>query len=180
MNEVIGRRLERAKNGDESFLPLPDLMLIDGGKGQTHIAWQQVMDHGMTFPVLGMVKDDHHRTRALVTPEGREIGITATPQLFAFVGRIQEETHRFAIEFHRSSRSKTMRKSQLDGIEGLGPERRKKLLDRFGSIKAVKAADIDDIAAVVPRNVAENIKAKLGEEREKDESDKRQPQGTQA
>ena len=180
MNEVIGRRLERAKNGDESFLPLPDLMLIDGGKGQTHIAWQQVMDHGMTFPVLGMVKDDHHRTRALVTPEGREIGITATPQLFAFVGRIQEETHRFAIEFHRSGRSKTMRKSQLDGIEGLGPERRKKLLDRFGSIKAVKAADIDDIAAVVPRNVAENIKAKLGEEREKDESDKRQPQGTQA
>ena len=73
-----------------------------------------------------------------------------------------------------------MRKSQLDGIEGLGPERRKKLLDRFGSIKAVKAADIDDIAAVVPRNVAENIKVKLGEEREKDESDKRQPQGTQA
>ena len=98
-----------------------------------------------------------------VDDEGREIGIMATPPIFAFIGRIQEETHRFAIEFHRERRSKQMRKSQLDDIEGLGPARRKKLLDRFGTIKAIKAADIEDIAAVVPRAVAENIKRKLGE-----------------
>ena len=163
MAEVIGRRLDRALGGDEGFLPLPDLLLIDGGRGQTRVAREQLLQRGLAIPVYGMVKDDHHRTRALVDDEGREIGIMATPPIFAFVGRIQEETHRFAIEFHRERRGKTMRKSQLDDIEGLGPVRRKKLLDRFGTIKAIKAADIDDIADVVPRNVAENIKRKLGE-----------------
>lgn len=163
MAEVIGRRLDRALSGDESFLPLPDLFLIDGGRGQTRIAREQLLQRGLSIPVYGMVKDDHHRTRALIDHEGREIGLSATPPIFAFVGRIQEETHRFAIEFHRERRDKQMRKSQLDDIEGLGPVRRKKLLDRFGTIKAIKAADLEDIAAVVPRNVAENIKRKLGE-----------------
>ena len=163
MAEVIGRRLDRALSGDEGFLPLPDLFLIDGGRGQTRVAREQLLQRGLSIPVYGMVKDDHHRTRALVDDEGREIGIMATPPIFAFIGRIQEETHRFAIEFHRERRSKQMRKSQLDDIEGLGPARRKKLLDRFGTIKAIKAADIEDIAAVIPRAVAENIKRKLGE-----------------
>ena len=163
MAEVIGRRLDRALSGDEGFLPLPDLFLIDGGRGQTRVAREQLLQRGLSIPVYGMVKDDHHRTRALVDDEGREIGIMATPPIFAFIGRIQEETHRFAIEFHRERRNKQMRKSQLDDIEGMGPARRKKLLDRFGTIKAIKAADIEDIAAVVPRAVAENIKRKLGE-----------------
>ena len=163
MAEVIGRRLDRALHGDEGFLPLPDLFLIDGGQGQTRIAREQLLQRGLAIPVYGMVKDDHHRTRALIDHEGREIGISATPPIFAFIGRIQEETHRFAIEYHRERRDKQMRKSQLDDIEGLGPTRRKKLLDRFGTIKAIKAADLEDIAAVVPRNVAENIKRKLGE-----------------
>ncbi len=163
MAEVIGRRLDRALDGDEGFLPLPDLFLIDGGRGQTRVAREQLLQRGLSIPVYGMVKDDHHRTRALVDDEGREIGLVAAPPVFAFIGRIQEETHRFAIEFHRERRGKQMRKSQLDDIEGLGPVRKKKLLDRFGTIKAIKAADLDDIAAVVPRNVAENIKRKLGE-----------------
>lgn len=177
MAEVIGRRLDRAINGDESFLPLPDMMLIDGGKGQTGVAYEELQKRGMDIPVFGMVKDDRHRTRALVTPEGHEIGISATPQMFAFVGRIQEETHRFAIEFHRDSRVKTMRKSRLDGIEGVGPTRRKKLLDRFGSIKALANADLGEIAQVVPVNVAENIKRKLGETYRED--NQRPPEGTQ-
>lgn len=177
MAEVIGRRLDRAINGDESFLPLPDMMLIDGGKGQTGVAYEELQKRGMDIPVFGMVKDDRHRTRALVTPEGHEIGISATPQMFAFVGRIQEETHRFAIEFHRDSRVKTMRKSRLDGIEGVGPTRRKKLLDRFGSIKALANADVGEIAQVVPVNVAENIKRKLGETCRED--NQRPPEGTQ-
>ena len=162
MAEVIGRRLDRALSGDEGFLPLPELMLIDGGKGQTAIACEQIRQRGLTVPAYGMVKDDHHRTRALISEEGREIGLSATPQLFAFVGRIQEETHRFAIEFHRASRSKTMKKSALDEIEGIGPGRRKKLLDRFGSLKAIRAAELDELAEIVPRQVAAEIKTKLG------------------
>ncbi len=163
MAEVIGRRLDRARNGDEGFLPLPDLMLIDGGRGQTAVACAQIRARGLAIPAYGMVKDDRHRTRALMSEDGREIGLGATPQLFAFIGRIQEETHRFAIEFHRSSRTKTMRKSALDEVEGVGPERRRKLLDRFGSIKAVRQASVDELAEVVPRRVAEAIKEKLGE-----------------
>lgn len=178
MAEVIGRRLDRAINGDESFLPLPDMMLIDGGKGQTGVAYQELQKRGMDIPVFGMVKDDRHRTRALVTPDGHEIGISATPQMFAFVGRIQEETHRFAIEFHRDSRVKSMRKSRLDGIEGLGPTRRKKLLDRFGTIKAIARADIGELAQVVPVNVAENIRKKLGEWDHED--NQRPPEGARA
>ncbi|MBQ9966780.1 MAG: excinuclease ABC subunit C, partial [Clostridia bacterium] len=178
MAEVIGRRLDRALSGDESFLPLPDVFLIDGGKGQTNVAIEQIKQRGLDIPVFGMVKDDHHRTRALVTGEGMEIGISATPPVFAFIGRIQEETHRFAIEFHRSRRSKDMRRSRLDGIPGLGPERRKKLLARFGTIKAIAAADVDDIADIVPRNVAENIKRKLGED--KNEDNQRPTEGQEA
>jgi len=178
MAEVIGRRLDRALSGDESFLPLPDVFLIDGGKGQTNVAIEQLKQRGLDIPVFGMVKDDHHRTRALVTGEGMEIGISATPPVFAFIGRIQEETHRFAIEFHRSRRSKDMRRSRLDGIPGLGPERRKKLLARFGTIKAIAAADVDDIADIVPRNVAENIKRKLGED--KNEDNQRPTEGQEA
>lgn len=168
MAEVIGRRLDRALGGDESFLPLPDLMLIDGGKGQTNIAFSEIRQRGLSIPVFGMVKDDKHRTRGLISSDGQEIGISATPQIFAFIGRIQEETHRFAIEYHRNRRGNEMKKSVLDEVEGIGPGRRKKLLDRFGSVRAMRQADIEEIAQVVPRAVAENIKRKLTEESNED------------
>ena len=171
MAEVIGRRLDRALSEDKSFLPLPDLMLIDGGKGQTGIALHEIQKRGLDIAVFGMVKDDRHRTRALVSPDGREIGIRATPQLFSFIGRIQEETHRFAIEYHRKSMSGTMKKSVLDEIEGIGPQRRKKLLSRFGSVKGIRAASVDEIAEVVPMAVAKKIKIRLGDS---DENNKRQ------
>ena len=105
MAEVLGRRLDRALEGDESFLPLPDLFLIDGGQGQAKVALEQLTQRGLHIPLNGMVKDDHHRTRALITAEGQEFGISATPAVFALIGRIQEETHRFAITFHRTLRS---------------------------------------------------------------------------
>ena len=159
MAEVIGRRLDRALAGDESFLPLPDIFLIDGGAGQAQIALEQLRQRGLelAIPVYGMVKDDHHRTRALVTAEGQEFGIAATPAVFALLGRLQEEVHRFAIEYHRSLRGKRMRRSSLNGIPGLGEAREKKLLRRFGTVRAVAAASVEELSSVLPGPVAQAV-----------------------
>ena len=167
MAEVVGRRLDRALGGDESFLPLPDLFLMDGGAGQTHVALQQLMQRGVTVPIFGMVKDSHHRTRALVTADGREIGIVSTPAVFALVGRIQEETHRFAVAYHHDVRAKNARRSALDGIPGLGETRRRQLMRHFGTVSAIRRASTDELAAVVPRNVAEEIVRHFSEKEQK-------------
>jgi excinuclease ABC subunit C len=159
MEEVLTRRIARYQNDDEKFAELPDLMLIDGGANHASTVRRVLMNAGVTLPVYGMVKDDRHRTRALVTPDGDEIGISANPAVFAFIGTIQEETHRFAIEYHRSLRSKTTRRSKLDEIEGVGEKRRNALLKSFGSLKAIAAASIDELTAVVPRNAAEKVYA---------------------
>lgn len=157
MAEVLGRRLDRALDGDESFLPLPDLFLIDGGQGQAKVALEQLTQRGLHIPLYGMVKDDHHRTRALITAEGQEFGISATPAVFALIGRIQEETHRFAITFHRTLRSKGMRKSSLEGIPGIGAAREKALLKRFGTVRAIMNADLDQLKAVLPEGAAQAV-----------------------
>ena len=157
MAEVISRRAARFTGGDEKFSTLPDIMLIDGGTLHAGIAKKTLNDAGIDLPVFGMVKDDRHRTRALVTPDGDEIGISAQPAVFALVGTIQEETHRFAVEYHRELRSKNSYTSALDRVEGVGEVRRKALLKAFGSLKAVKAASIEELAAVTPKNVAESV-----------------------
>lgn len=157
MIEVVSRRVARYKKADEKFSEMSDLMLIDGGATHAKAARSVLLEAGITIPVFGMVKDDRHRTRALVSPDGEEIGISSHPAVFAFIGTIQEETHRFAITFHRSLRSKNSYKSKLDGIEGVGEKRRNDLLKSFGSIKAIKAASRAELAAVVPKNTAENI-----------------------
>ncbi len=157
MAEVLGRRLDRALDGDESFLPLPDLFLIDGGQGQAKVALEQLTQRGLHIPLYGMVKDDHHRTRALITAEGQEFGISATPAVFALIGRIQEETHRFAITFHRTLRSKGMRKSSLEEIPGIGAAREKALLKRFGTVRAIMNADLDQLKAVLPEGTAQAV-----------------------
>ena len=108
-----------------------------------------------------MVKDDHHRTRALVTTDGRELGLTTRPAVFALIGRIQEETHRFAVEYHQEKRGQKMRAGALDGIAGLGPERKKLLLRSFGSVRAIRAATEEQLAAVVPQGVARAVCEKL-------------------
>ena len=107
--------------------------------------------------MYGMVKDGRHRTRALVAGDGREIGIQANQALFAMVGRIQEETHRFAIEFHRQQQAGHLKGSALDGIPGVGPARKAQLLKAFKSVKAVKAAGLGELAAVVPKNTAQAV-----------------------
>ena len=157
MQEVLRRRLQRAADGDEKFLPLPDVFLIDGG--ETHAAAaQQVADaFGVTVPVFGMVKDDRHRTRALVTPQGREIGLTANPAVFSLIGQIQEETHRFAITYHHESHIRSTLRSALDDIPGVGPKRKEALRRALGSVKAIREADVETLAAIVPRPTAEAV-----------------------
>ena len=157
MTEMLTRRLQRWKDGDEKFSPLPSAFLIDGGLGHVRTA-QRVLDQfGVTTPCFGMVKDDHHRTRGLVAPDGREFGISTVPAVFALIGRIQEEVHRFAITYNRALGAKKVRGSSLDQIEGVGEKRRNNLLKHFGTIENIRAASVDELARVVPRTVAENV-----------------------
>ena len=157
MHEAVGRRLAHFKEGDEKFMPLPDVLLIDGGVGQVAAAMEAMAEQGYpNIPVFGMVKDDRHRTRALTTPDGREIGIVANPAVFALIGNIQEETHRFAIEYHKKLRKKTIG-SKLDGIPGVGPKRRAALLKKFKSVKAVSQATVEELSSVVPAGAAQAI-----------------------
>ena len=157
MQEVLHRRLQRAADGDEKFLPLPDVFLIDGGETHARAALTVAREFGVMVPIFGMVKDDRHRTRALVTPEGREIGIVGNPAVVSVIGQIQEETHRFAITYHHESHTKSTMKSALDDIPGVGTKRREALRKHFGTIKAIKEADIEALAAVVPRPAAEAV-----------------------
>lgn len=142
---------------NEKFNVLPDVILMDGGLGQVGVAcgcWRKL---GWTCPVFGMVKDGRHRTRALVAPDGREIGLQAQPAIFALVGRIQEETHRYAITFHRTSHSKRTVASALEEIPGVGEVRRNQLLKQFKSVKAIREADYEDLCKAVPKSVAQAV-----------------------
>ncbi len=156
MHEVITRRFRRYLDGDEKFGELPDVLFIDGGAEHASAACTALEELGLTLPVFGMVKDDRHRTRALVTPEGREIGIQSNPAAFSLVGRIQEETHRFAIEYHRSLRD-SVPGSSLDKIPGVGEKRRAALLKAFGTIRAIRSATREELGEVVPKNTADAV-----------------------
>ena len=112
---------------------------------------------GIVIPTFGMVKDHRHRTRALVTANNEEIGIQANPAIFSLIGRIQEETHRFAITYHRQLRSKRVKGSKLDSVAGIGEKRRIALLKHFKSVKAISAASVEALNQVVPQKVAEQI-----------------------
>jgi len=157
MEQVLTRRFRRYLDGDEKFDQLPDLLLIDGGENHARVAVRVLEANGLSIPTFGMVKDDRHRTRALVTPEGREIGIRQIPAVFALVGRIQEETHRFAIEFQRLQQSRQVRGSVLDNIPGVGEKRRNELLKRFKSVKNIKAASLEALEAAVPKPTARAV-----------------------
>lgn len=157
MREMLTRRVRRYLDGDEKFTPLPSAFLIDGGLGHVRVCKEVLDSFGLSTPCFGMVKDDRHRTRALVAPDGREFGISATPALFALTGRIQEEVHRFAIEYNRKLGGKKVRGSTLDKIPGVGDKRRADLLRHFGSIENVKNAGEQELARVVPRNAAKAV-----------------------
>lgn len=156
MRQAITRRFKRALDGDEKFTDLPDLLLIDGGAAHAAAAEGVLKELGLYLPTFGMVKDDRHRTRALETPEGDEIGISGNPSVFSFIGTIQEETHRCAIEYQRSLRTAKLR-SGLDDIPNVGAKRRNDLLRAFGTVKAIKAADYEQLCAVIPKNAARAV-----------------------
>lgn len=157
MQQVIMRRFRRLIDGDEGFAEHPDLLLIDGGTVHAQTALSVLNEFHLPIPVFGMVKDDRHRTRALVTPEGCEIGIDTQQAVYALIGNIQEETHRFAVTYHRQLRSKRLRGSALDGIQGVGPKRKEDLLKAFRSVTAIKNASLEELEHFLPVDVAKNV-----------------------
>ena len=132
--------------------------MMDGGKGQVNIALQVLDELHLSIPVCGMVKDDNHNTRGLYY-NNEEIAIDRNSEGFKLITRIQDEAHRFAIEYHRTLRSKAQVKSVLDEIPGVGPSRRKALMRRFKSIDEVKNADVETLAGMdeIPESVARGI-----------------------
>ena len=152
MEEVLTRRFTHESNGEfDSFARLPDLILMDGGRGQVNIALKVLNDLGIRIPVCGMVKDDHHRTRGLYF-NNVEIPIDTSSEGFRLITRIQDEAHRFAIEYHRSLRSKEQVHSILDDIPGIGDTRRKAILRKFKSVENIRDASEEEIAQTESMN----------------------------
>lgn len=154
MHQVLTRRFRHYQAGDKGFELSPDLLLIDGGIAHAKVARTVLDELGLDFPIFGMVKDDRHRTRALVTVDGREIAIDNNTAIFSLIGSIQEETHRFAITYHRELRSKRLRYSELDAIPGIGPKRKQELLRQFKSLTAIGQATVPELERYLPANAA--------------------------
>lgn len=166
MRQVLLRRFTHYKAGDTGFSEGPDLLLIDGGVNHAKVAEDVLQELDLSFPVFGMVKDDRHRTRALVTAQGREIRIDNNQAVFALIGNIQEETHRFAITYHRQLRSKRLRYSELDGIAGIGPKRKQDLLRQFKSLTAIAQATLPELERLLPKDAALAVYQHFQEKRE--------------
>ena len=154
MRQVIERRFTHFLAGDAGFEQKPDLLLIDGGINHAATVRSLLDAMGLNLNIFGMVKDDRHRTRAMVTPDGHEIAIDSHQSVFAFIGNIQEETHRFAISYHRKLRSKRLRYSELDEIPGIGPKRKEELLKNFRSLAGIGQATLAELEHVLPRDAA--------------------------
>lgn len=165
LEEVLRRRFyryfEEIKNKDNpknKFNKLPDLILMDGGIGQVNVALKVLEEFGLNIEVAGMVKDEKHKTRALVF-NGDEISILKDSNSFKLIYKIQEEVHRFAIEYHRSLRTKSVIKSELDEIQGIGPKRKMELIKHFKSIENIKNATIEELMMVkgMNKNLAQKV-----------------------
>lgn len=147
MAEVIGRRFNeylKAEKADDGFGKLPDLILLDGGKGQVAVAKQVLREMDIDVPLFGLVKDDKHRTRA-VTGDGGEISVNSRRALFTFLSKMQDEVHRFAIGYHHERRSKNTFKSSLTEIEGIGEKRARAMLKYFRTIDNISKADLEEL-----------------------------------
>ena len=165
MEELLTRRFLHGQRDKEqalqnSFTRYPDLILMDGGKGQVHIAEEVLAKLQLTIPVCGMVKDDRHRTRGLYFND-REIEIDTRTEGFALLTRIQDETHRFAIEYHRALRGASQVRSVLDGIPGIGEKRRRALMRHFANLDAIRQASEEELAGLpgMNRNAAKSVYA---------------------
>lgn len=169
MSEAIYRRFRHARDEAAAleagtletpkFLPLPDLILLDGGKGQVNAVAPLLELLDADIPLFGMVKDDHHRTRGLISAAGKEISFLKTSESFRLLSAVQEEVHRFAIDYHKKLRGKHVIGSVLEEIEGVGAETRKKLIRHFKSVNAIKEADLGTLQAVpgLSKRVSQNI-----------------------
>lgn len=147
MAEVIGRRFDeyyKAEKADEGFGKLPDLILLDGGKGQVAVVKKVLQEMNIDVPLFGLVKDDKHRTRA-VTGDGGEISVSSRRALFTFLSKMQDEVHRFAIGYHHSRRSKNTFKSSLTDIDGIGEKRARAMLKYFRTIDNISKADLEEL-----------------------------------
>lgn len=165
MKEVISRRIKEYKNSlkdqkqnSEGFAKLPDLILLDGGKGQVSAVKEVLQSEKIDVPVFGMVKDNKHKTRA-ITSSGQEISISKNREVFSLISKIQEEVHRFAIGYHRTLRRKNSLTSELLSIPGIGKKRANLLLKHFKSLNRIKSAQIDELMSVkeIPEHIAKNI-----------------------
>ena len=157
MHQVLLRRLTHYVQQDAGFAERPDVLLIDGGIEHARVAEDVLQTLGLSIPTYGMVKDDRHRTRALVTAAGDEITISAVPSVFALIGTIQEETHRFAITYQRTLRSRRMKASGLEDIPGIGEKRRQALLKKFRSVKAISQAGQAELEQILPVPAAQAV-----------------------
>ena len=161
MKQVLTRRLNRyqeEKDSGEGFGRLPDLILLDGGKGHVSTVEPLIREMGFTIPVFGMVKDDKHRTRAIAT-DGGEIAISANRSAFTMVTRIQDEVHRFAISYQRKVHKKSSFQLELTKINGIGEKKAIKLITAFKTKEALKSATLQELqkAAGVPAQTAQEL-----------------------
>lgn len=147
MREAISRRFAHLDDDEGSFAEYPDLILLDGGRGHVSVVREVLSDMGIDIPVFGMVKDDYHKTRALCS-DSEEISIAKENALFMFIYKLQEEVHRFTVSRMDSAKRKTMTKSTLTNISGIGESKAKALMAHFGSITAIKNADLDALTSV--------------------------------
>ena len=159
MAEVLDRRFcEYEKGKNEGFAVLPDLILLDGGKGQISAVEPVLAKHNINVALFGMVKDSKHRTRAIAT-NGGDISIKANESAYRLITSIQDEVHRFAIGFHKKRRSRKMLNSELTSIEGVGQAKANALLKHFKTMQAIKTASVDELCAVsgINENLAQKI-----------------------
>ena len=158
MREVLRRRFSHIGDESASLGQTPDLILLDGGKNHVAVGREVLSELGLSIPIFGMVKDEHHKTRTLCDEEN-EFGIAHEQMLYALIYRMQEEAHRFAVKHASGAKRKTLRRSSLCEINGIGDKKAKLLLTSFGSIKRLSTASVEDIASVrgITRADAENI-----------------------
>ena len=162
MREVLTRRYKRLVEGSRGFNEAPDLIMMDGGQTQINVCKEVLESLELYIPVMGMVKDDFHKSRAILY-EGEEYELKNYRDLYTFVSTLQNEVHRFAISYHKSLRGKTMIKSRLDGIKGIGPKRKKVLMEKYGSIEKIKNADVEELSSLpgMNTNAALSVKEEL-------------------
>ncbi|MCD7809969.1 MAG: excinuclease ABC subunit UvrC, partial [Erysipelotrichaceae bacterium] len=158
MREVIYRRYFRVLS--EGLTP-PDMVIVDGGLGQIHAAVEVIDSLNMPITVCGLAKDDKHSTAMLLDRDGQQIPINPKSELFFLLTRMQDEVHRYAISFHKNVRSKSLFSSILDEVDGIGPKRKKQLLNKYKSVKKMKEASLEDLQQILPKNVAEQLYTSL-------------------